>query len=630
MKAKTSATLCLILVTYQILLLPDTNGQVRSFSNENRFAISPDSTVKVDNRAGNIHIVLSRRSDLELTVKRRPAASKAVLPEEITIEQDQAQISITVKPDKNAGSIDLRLSLPEWTHLRLVSESGNIEILGAAGSIVARTQSGNIDMSLPEGLNADIALTSVNGRVRTTRALIPVGDLDSKSVYGQLGDGGEVLVAHSKNGQVTLKTSRNEMSANRSNERSVIASSARASRVRPSIRSPQPYIVIPSQPSFSYPSDQYQSLGPQTLTPRTLAPQSLAPQTLSPQGQNQLVSPSSSKPSLSSSRPKESPSKPELKRTDKAKNSSPVDLSDSASSSASSDDENVLKIESQLVTLNALVSNDTGHPILDLKKEEFQVYEDKIPQEVSHFQTVQSPFNLVLLIDLSGSVRDKIHLIKRAALHFVESIRPEDRVGIVIFSGATRVVSPLTNDREELRRRIETINQPIGGTNFYDALDETLKLIENSVNGERNAIVIMSDGVDNALPGVPGAGSDTTFDELAEKVQESDTVIFPIYLDTESEASDQYGGMMTVAYQMARKQLQELADATGGTLYYAKRVEDLEGHYDEVAGAIRTIYSLGYYPSNSTNDGSFRRIQVQVKRNGAKIKARRGYYAKKD
>jgi VWFA-related protein len=268
--------------------------------------------------------------------------------------------------------------------------------------------------------------------------------------------------------------------------------------------------------------------------------------------------------------------------------------------------------------------------MLDLQKEDFLVYEDKIQQEVAHFQTVRSPFNLVLLIDLSGSVRDKLRLIRRAALRFVEAIRPEDRVGIVVFSGASRVISPLTNDREALKERIETIDKPEGGTNFYDALDETLKMVDSSISGERNAIVIMSDGVDNALPGVPGDGSDITFNELFDRVQESDTVIFPIYLDTEAEASMQYGQMMTMAYSMARKQLQELAEATGGTMFYAGRVEDLEGRYDEVAAALRTIYSLGYYPTNSTKDGTFRHIQVQVKRDGAKIKARRGYYAKKD
>jgi VWFA-related protein len=347
--------------------------------------------------------------------------------------------------------------------------------------------------------------------------------------------------------------------------------------------------------------------------------QSLAP---SPQP----LGPSAKQPGASS--------RPQLRKPEQARNTSPANPSSTARNEKKDEkdekDENVLRIESQLVLLNAIVSNSSGQPILDLQKEDFQVYEDKIQQEVSHFQTVKSPFNLVLLIDLSGSVRDKIRLIQRAALHFVQSIRPEDRVGIVIFSGITRVVSPLTNDREELRRRIETIDRPEGGTNFYDALKETLDLIENSVNGERNAIVIMSDGVDNALPNVPGTGSLITFDELNERVQESETVIFPIYLDTESEASDQFGSMMTMAYAIARKQLQELSDATGGTMLYAKRVEDLEGHYDEVAAALRTIYSLGYYPSNSANDGSYRRIHVEVKRDGAKVKSRRGYYAKKD
>src|SRR6185369_2347972 len=398
-----------------------------------------------------------------------------IRPEEVLIEQNQDQVTIMTRPVRNTGGIDLKLSLPEGTSLKLTSETGNIEISGAAGNVIAKTQNGNIQMNLPENMNADVALTSVNGTVRTTRAIKPVGDLDSHSLHGQIGDGGNVLVAHSKNGQVTLTTNRGEMIARLSDRAPVVRnrpSPLRPSPLRPPSLSLQPVQpLLPDQPDDDL-SDQ-QSMAP---PPKSLAP--VVPQPLGP---------STKQPATSS--------KPQLRKPDQARSTSPANSPSIAKNSPSiaknekkddkkeEKDDNVLRIESQLVLLNAIVSNSSGQPVLDLKKEDFQVYEDKIQQEVSHFQTAKSPFNLVLLIDLSGSIRDKIRLIQRAALHFVQSIRPEDRVGIVTFSGITRVVSPLTNDREELRRRIETIDRPEGGTNFYDALKETLDLIEDSVNG---------------------------------------------------------------------------------------------------------------------------------------------------
>jgi VWFA-related protein len=636
------------MAAHQMAILPDTYCQLQRSSNGSRLQLLPNSIVKIENLSGDIQIFLSRRSDLELNAKRRKAGGSTISPEEITMEQKREQVSITTQPTRNSGGLDLKVFLPEGTHLRLVSELGNIDINGAVGSVVAKTQNGNVRLNLPDNMNVDVALTSVTGTVRTTRAIKPTGDLDSKSMYGQLGSGGNVLVAHSKNGQVTLSTNRGEMASAQTSNRSFL------SPPDLSALDQQPMIIVPRDRGRiiiqggniqgGNPFQQSQSPGFQSLAPETPAVSDQQPQDPSSKQQQagpalkrQSPPPKASKPQFrkpEQARPEQD--KTEQDKTELASNTTPKDSKldknskPDKNSKSDMDDDNVLRIESQLVTLNTIVSNSSGQPILDLQKDDFQIYEDKIPQEVAHFQTVKSPFNLVLLIDLSGSVKDKINLIKRTANRFVQAIRPEDRIGIVTFSGSTRIVSPLTSDRDALQQRIETIDRPLGGTNFYDALEETMKMIESSVTGERNAIVIMSDGVDNALPGVPGQGSRISFNELFDRVQESDNVIFPIYLDTEEDAFQSLGSMMTVAYDIARKQLQELADSTGGTLFFAKRVEDLEGRYEEVAAALRTIYSLGYYPSNSEKDGSYRRIQVQVKRDGAKIKSRRGYYAKKD
>jgi len=135
--------------------------------------------------------------------------------------------------------------------------------------------------------------------------------------------------------------------------------------------------------------------------------------------------------------------------------------------------------------------------------------------------------------------------------------------------------------------------------------------------------------VDNALPGVPGRGSLIGFNELLAKIQESDTIVFPIYINTEEEVINETGLDVSEAYYLSREQLKTLSDATGGSIFYANRLEDLSGCYEKVAAELRTIYSLGYYPTNSAHDGGFRKIRLKVKKDNVKVKTRRGYYAKK-
>ena len=124
-----------------------------------------------------------------------------------------------------------------------------------------------------------------------------------------------------------------------------------------------------------------------------------------------------------------------------------------------------------------------------------------------------APFDLVLLLDLSGSTSDKIGLIRKSAKRFVDAARPADRIAIFTFTSDIQVVSKLTNDHKALKKSIDYIEKPFGGTNFWDALRFVLELIgaQSRVENRRSAVVVMTDGVDNALPGVYGEGSATSF-----------------------------------------------------------------------------------------------------------------------
>ncbi|MEW6731452.1 MAG: VWA domain-containing protein [Acidobacteriota bacterium] len=542
-------------------------SQTRSAVNTTLVPLPASGTLWVENNRGDIHISLNQRNDLEVTATRHGSGAPA-LTQEFQVTNKGNKVTITTRPLAAANEVDLKISVPVGTQLRLFSKVGNIDVTGAPGSLIAKTERGNIQLNLPNSINADISISSMLGTVRSNQKLNFTGTPDLRSLYGQLGNGGPVLSAQSEKGQILLTTSADVKDYTATSEPSITVEK---------VESHQPKIETEPDSSEAKPP-----VKPQLRQPDTQAQRS--------QVAEKVIEPAKAQPETV--------------------------------------EDNVLKIESQLVTINASVSNNNGQPLINLQQEDFLIYEDRVSQEIVHFQSINTPFNLVLLIDLSGSVRKKIKLIRRAAWHFIQATRVEDRVAIVTFTDRAELVCPLTSNRTELRDGISRIREPEGGTNFYDTLDSTLKWLLRKARGERNAIVIMSDGVDNALPGIPGTGSEISFEEMLAHVEESDVLMFPIYLNTEKEAEDLDDNRAMQSYATARRQLQLLGEVTGGRIFRADRVEDLEGRYEQVAAELRTIYSLGYYPTNNESYGQFRRITVRVKRDDARVRARRGYYAK--
>ena len=294
------------------------------------------------------------------------------------------------------------------------------------------------------------------------------------------------------------------------------------------------------------------------------------------------------------------------------------------------EDDETIRVETELVDLNVSVFNrDPQRSVGQLEQKDFVVLEDGVPQEITYFASAATPFDLVLLLDLSGSTRDKLDLIRRSVKRFIEAARPTDRIGIVTFTDEPRLVSPPTSDREELFKRIKKIKKPDGGTHFWDALRYVLKNVLDQSNApHRSAVVVMTDGVDNALPDVQGEGSVTLFDDLLEMVRRSETIVLPIYLDTEREMLAQHRAS-TTTYIIARQQLAQLAAESGSLVYRAQQVEDLNGVYEQVIRDLGTVYSLGYRPSNKLHDGRWRTIEVRlVARPDLATRTKRGYYAK--
>src|SRR5262249_18012020 len=300
----------------------------------------------------------------------------------------------------------------------------------------------------------------------------------------------------------------------------------------------------------------------------------------------------------------------------------------SPAAAAADREEGSIVLNSSLVNVNVSVTDRAGKSLSNLKKEEFRVFENGELQNVEFFAPATAPFNLVLLLDLSGSIYDKADVVKSAALHFLDVLGPQDRVAVITFTRTVQVISPLTRDHGLLRLLIKSIQRPEGGTAFYEALWFALTETLRGTQGQRNAIVVMSDGVDNSLDRFNPARTRISFDQLAHRLEESDCIVFPVYLDTEYEEVFERGNTSAEVYAIARDQLQRIAELTGGQVFTAKQPRDLSGVYTQVAASLRTVYSIGYYPTHPERDGTYRRVRVQVGRQDAAVRARRGYYAR--
>lgn len=292
--------------------------------------------------------------------------------------------------------------------------------------------------------------------------------------------------------------------------------------------------------------------------------------------------------------------------------------SDTALLGIKDEDNEVVNVETKLVSLNIRIqSQDPKNiPNLNFSKDDFTILEDGKEQETAFFSSVDQPFDLVLVLDFSGSTVDKRDLIKKAAQRFVEYARPNDRIAIVAFARQIQLISDLTTDKNALIKGIKSIDLN-GSSPIWESVRVAYEnIIYKQSQGKRNAIVLMTDGDDNSPK--------TTFADLFEIVRSHDTTLFPVYLVPDSLDSDWARRASHKHFQS----MQMLADETGGQIYRADRIKDLNGIYEQIINDLGKVYSIGYEPKNEIRDGGWRNLEVKVKSHPElNAKTRRGYYA---
>jgi VWFA-related protein len=323
-----------------------------------------------------------------------------------------------------------------------------------------------------------------------------------------------------------------------------------------------------------------------------------------------------------------------------------------------------LKIQVDSVLLNVSVRDrQTNHSIPNLRKQDFAVHENGALQQIEQLDSGEAPFDLLLLLDVSGSTKSYINLMRQASVDFIRQLKENDRVAIATFNSNVTLIQDFTGSKETAYRAIQRIESG-GGTAFYDALMACIDDFMTGVEG-RSAIVVFTDGVDNQLAGNRSAGSRIPFGQLYRRIQEIDPIIYTIFLDTERQmgnigtgpstggvidilgtvlgrgryptrrmpvpSSPTGGGGSPEAYDEAREQLMIIAEQTGGRMYSPNRIGDLSRVYAEIAEDLRIQYLLSYTSTNTARDGTWRAISVQVMdRPDFAVRTRKGYFARTD
>ena len=276
----------------------------------------------------------------------------------------------------------------------------------------------------------------------------------------------------------------------------------------------------------------------------------------------------------------------------------------------------------KLVNVFATVRDRRGRYVMDLPREAFLLREDNRPQTITHFSQARLPLTVLVVLDTSLSMvqGDRIHHARRAAAEFVDALEPVDEVGVLGFNSTVQELVAPTTDHDQARRAIAGV-LPKGGTALYDAVAQAADRLRRTPDGRRRAIVLLSDGRDEAESGLT-PGSVLTFEESFAEAVRAEVIIYSIGLGRNLALEPDFFGRLSLAQVLTR-----LAEETGGQALFASKAERLGGVYEEIAEDLRHHYSLAYDSSNRRQDGSWRVITLDLREPGLSVRTRRGYFA---
>lgn len=326
----------------------------------------------------------------------------------------------------------------------------------------------------------------------------------------------------------------------------------------------------------------------------------------------------------------------------------------SATPPPAAEDDEVIKVETNLVTMPVSVLDRDGRFISGLQQKDFKIFEDGVEQKLDYFQSVEQPFNVILLIDVSPSTQFRIEEIQNAAITFVEQLRPADRVMVVAFDQHVQVMCQPTNNRAVLRGAIQQA-QFGDGTSLYEAVDYVIEQQLRSIQG-RKAVVLFTDGVDTT-------SRRANYDSTLKDTEEVDALFYTIRYDTSGNGyggnnrpmprtgrggrvtmgdilgailsggnvsmggggGGNRGGAKAGEYERGKKYLEALAQNSGGRSFEAESIYNVDAAFAGIAEELRRQYSLGYYPEAVGKAGDRKQIKIRVMRPNVVVRAKNSY-----
>jgi len=515
-------------------------------------------SLTIKNRDGRVSVVASEEQQKKVTVDARSAGA-AIAPDDVKIEAKGAAFVIDVRARGEKDRIDVIVTIPTRSKVEVEGQAGAVDVVGSLESAVVKTDTGTI--------HADVPLDAVKFNF-VWEASRPryMSDVELPAVKEKAG------------GMFKLSGRLGEKDAKKEE------------LVALDFRTQRGVVLLNIDPEMA----------PADLRERPLTE---AARAIVRSGDSQLVEAIRKvSPKLFGDYAKTLP--PPDKEPELVRRTPPGRI--------------VSSVAPQLMRFNASVTDRNGRAIGGMRESDFTVWENGIERRVTNVAPANEPFNLVLLLDVSGSVEERMDFIRKAARDFLRTASPQDRISIISFRDDIQVISDFTTDRQLLSRKLDEIDAG-GGTALYDALGYVLCEPLKRLRGERTAIVVMSDGDDNK--------SFLPFPAILEALLESGALVYPLYVPSGlvPEASvpkpeitidplrTRYLTLTTRAEEEGRK----LATASGGIYYPIRRLEDLQKAYDDVVAQLRSAYTITY-ASNSVSSSP--RVRVRTNRDGASIR----------
>jgi VWFA-related protein len=515
-------------------------------------------SLSVKNLDGRVSVVASEAQQKKVTIEAKSSGA-AIVAEDIKVESKGSDVVIDVRQRGEKDRIDLVVTIPTRSKVAVEGQAGAVDVVGSVESAVVKTDTGTIHADVPlEALKFNFVWEASRPRYMSDVELPEVKEKAGGmfKLSGRLGD---------------KKAKKEEL-------------------VALDFRTQRGVVLLNIDPEMA-PSD---------LRERPLTE---AARAIVRSGDSQLVDAIRKvSPKMFGDYAKTLP--PPEKEPSLQRRTPPGRI--------------VSEVAPQLMRFNASVTDRNGRAIGGMRESDFTVWENGIERHITSVAPANEPFNLVLLLDVSGSVEERMDFIRKAARDFLRTTSPQDRISIISFRDDIQVISDFSTDRQMLSKKLDEIDAG-GGTALYDALGYVLSEPLKELRGERTAIVVMSDGDDNK--------SFLPFPAILEALIESGALVYPLYVPsglipessvpkpeiTIDPLRTRYLTLTTRAEEEARK----LAAASGGVYYPIRRLEDLQKAYDDVVAQLRSAYTITY-ASNSVSASP--RVRVRTNRDGASVR----------